>query len=250
MAWVGASEAPRWQVRWVEETGSTNADLLDAARAGAPEGTVLAADYQTAGRGRRDRTWTAPSRSALLVSVLVRPRLAPGRLATVTRAVALAAADACAAVAGVRAAIKWPNDLMVGEQKLAGLLAESVVRPDGTVEAVVVGVGLNVAWPDPVPVEIAGIATALDRECGHAVDRVAMLDALLATLGRLDPDTVERRYRAELATIGREVRAVLVGEELVGRALDVRADGALVIGLADGSRRAVTAGDVVHLRDG
>ena len=111
-------------MEWVAETGSTNADLLTAARAGAPSGTVLVADHQTAGRGRLGRQWHAPPGSSLLASILFHE---PGRTALhrYTQAVGVAAVEACRSTAGVTAALKWPNDLLVGERKLAGVLAES-----------------------------------------------------------------------------------------------------------------------------
>jgi len=248
MGWIGASEVPHWSVRHVTETGSTNADLLGAARDGAPEGTVLVADHQTAGRGRRDRVWEAPPGSSLLVSILVRPTLPPSRLAVVTHAVALAARDACASVAGVRADLKWPNDLLVGERKLAGVLAESMLGAAGTVDAVVVGLGLNVNWPADGPNDWPEGSTALNVEAGRSVDRDALLAAMLDGLGRLDEPIVVSRYRDELGTLGRQVRVELADELLVGRAVEVRADGALVVAMDDGSRRAVIAGDVVHVR--
>src|SRR4051812_27340870 len=109
--------------------------------AGAPEGLAAVADHQTAGRGRLGRAWVAPPGASLLLSVLFRPDLAPERLHLTTAAVALAAAEACEAVAGVLPVLKWPNDLLVGDRKLAGVLAES------RLPAVVVGIGLNVNWP-------------------------------------------------------------------------------------------------------
>ena len=248
MGWIGASEVPVWSVRRVAETGSTNADLLAEARAGAPEGTVLVADHQTAGRGRRDRVWAAPPGSSLLVSILVRPTLPPSRLALVTHAVALAARDTCASVADVQPDLKWPNDLVVGERKLAGVLAESVLGSAGVVEAVVVGLGLNVNWPLDARHQWPDGATSLNAEAGHSVDRDQLLAAVLDGLSRLDEPTVVHRYRDELGTLGRHVRVELADEVLVGRAVDVRADGALVVALDDGSRRTVTAGDVVHVR--
>ena len=131
---------PAWRVERVVETGSTNADALAAARAGAPEGLVIMADHQTAGRGRLGRSWEDEPGDSLIVSVLLRPPLAPTQLHRLTQAVALAAKDACSSVGGFRPDLKWPNDLVVGERKLAGILAESIVE-DGRVGAVVVGMG-------------------------------------------------------------------------------------------------------------
>lgn len=243
---AGNAHAP-WEVRRVDETGSTNADLLELARAGAPEGIALVADHQTAGRGRLGRAWIAPPGASLLLSLLFRPAgLEPARLHLVTAAVALAASDACAQVAGVRPELKWPNDLMLGGRKLAGILAESVVA-HGHVDAVVVGIGLNVNWPAEVPEEVAGVAVALNHVSGAPVDRDALLDALLRALARPDWSAVAARYRASLATVGQLVRVELASGELIGDAVDVTDEGHLVV-QAGGRRHDVTAGDVVHLR--
>ena len=121
-------------LRWVAETGSTNLDLLDEARSGAPEGLVLVADHQTDGRGRLGRTWAAPAGSSLLVSILLRPDLGPDHVFAATMAVGVSAVEACAEVAGLAPALKWPNDLIVvapddasSVRTLGGMLTESVV---------------------------------------------------------------------------------------------------------------------------
>ena len=226
---------PVWEVRRLAEVDSTNRLVLDLARDGAPEGVVVVADVQTAGRGRLGRTWTAPPGASLLVTVLLRPR----RPGLVTIASGLAAVEACEAVTGLRARLKWPNDLVTDRGKLAGLLAER----DG--DAVAMGMGLNVQWPDQLPEELVGVATALNHEVGRDVDRDAVLDAWLAALGRrLDAiDDVMAEYRATCDTIGRSVRVELAGETFTGTATGVTDEGHLVV---DG--RTVAAGDVVHLR--
>jgi BirA family biotin operon repressor/biotin-[acetyl-CoA-carboxylase] ligase len=246
-----ATVPPRWHITRVRETGSTNADLLAMARAGAPFGSVLVADHQTAGRGRLGRRWEAPEGSSLLVSILLPPDLgaqSPAEpLQRLTHAVALAAAEACEEVAGVRPELKWPNDLLVGDRKLAGILAETVVD-GGRVSAVVVGLGLNVSWPDVVPAELAGLLTALNHEAGRPVDRQAVLDALLAHLADTSWDDLAARYRERLGTLGRRVRVDLGTVELEGVAVAVADDGSLVVEADGGSHHVVTAGDVVHLR--
>ncbi len=168
-------------VRWFDRIDSTNRYLLDRAAEGAPEGLVAVADEQTAGRGRLGRTWVAPPGSALLVSALLRPRLAVDRTHLVTLAAGLAALDAVRALTGVQAGLKWPNDVVVDDRKLAGILAEA----DG-VGAVVVGMGCNVR-PDVLPADLASIATAVSLDRGELL--VAWLrayDALArrARLGR------------------------------------------------------------------
>jgi BirA family biotin operon repressor/biotin-[acetyl-CoA-carboxylase] ligase len=240
------SELGRWRIEHFAQLDSTNRHLLDAARAGAADGAVAVADVQTAGRGRLDRSWAAPPGSSLLVSVLVRvPAPGPGPAAgTATMAAAVALVEAVGDVAGIDAALKWPNDVVVGDRKLAGILAER----DG--DALVVGVGCNVNWAS-FPPELAATATACNQEAGRAVDRDALLGAFLTSLAvalGAGPDVVAA-YRARLATLGRRVRVHPVrGDDLVGLAVAVTDDGALVVRDDAGTDQVVTTADVVHLR--
>jgi len=249
-------------VRWVPETGSTNKDLLSEAVAGAAEGVVLVADHQTAGRGRLDRTWSAPAGASLLVSVLLRPRIEARDAFLITAAGAVAACQACSEVAAVFPGIKWPNDLMIvaGERfagrKLAGILAESVVT-DGRIDAVVLGMGLNVNWPEVLPAELADTAVALDHVVGHPVDREALLaawlrhlEAWLVLLATSDGrELLLGRVRETSATLGRRVRVELPGRTFEGTALDVTAEGHLLVQPDHGGDAVeVSVGDVVHLR--
>ena len=247
-------------LRWVAETGSTNADLLALAHDDPSlDGVVLVADHQTAGRGRLGRTWEAPAGAGLLCSTLLRPDLEPSQLHLITVAVGVAASDACAEVAGVRPRLKWPNDLLVAhadgtDRKLAGILAESVVR-DVRVDALVVGMGINVNWPADLPAELAAIATSLNHHAGHDVDRedllVAHLRGLSTLLDQLGTDdgrlALLGRYRDLSATLGREVRVETSTGSITGIATDVDRDGHLLVDV-DGHVRTVAAGDVVHLR--
>jgi len=230
-------------VTWLPEVTSTNDEVASRARSGAvPEGIVVVADAQTAGRGRRGRAWEAPPGSSLLVSVLLRPK-AP-HLGLV--AAGLAAVDACRSVTGVDASLKWPNDLMVdGKGKLAGILAEAVA--DG---GVVVGLGLNVDWSTtPLPPGATSLAevTGMAEVTGTGFDRAPLLVAYLVALEhrcRQEPDEIMSTYRAACSTIGRRVRVELPGgASHEGVATDVDDTGRLVV--AD---RAIAAGDVVHLR--
>lgn len=237
-------------VRHFAEVDSTNRLALELARAGAAEGAVVVADHQTAGRGRRGRTWTAPPRSALLASVLLRPPVAPGTAPVVAMAVALAASDACAEVAGVRPALKWPNDLMGpgGAGKLAGVLGEALVE-GGRLEALVVGMGLNVS---PAAATLAG-SVSLEALAGAPVGRG---DVLAAWLDHLEgwypmavgggPEVLDA-YRRRCVTLGQAVRVELADGSLVGTAAAVTDLGHLVVDTAAGPRP-VSAADVVHLR--
>lgn len=232
------------EIRWFDSLDSTNRYLLDEARLGALEGLVAVADFQTAGRGRRGREWVAPAGASLLVSVLLRPALAPEQTPLVTMACGVAMADAVARVAGFAPALKWPNDLVVGDRKLVGILAER----DG--DAVVVGAGVNVEWR-AFPTELAETATACNLEAGHSVDRRELLDAFLAELDRRYADLggVVGEYRARLATMGRRVRVERPDGDLVGRAVGIGAAGQLQVEDDGGEVVEVHVGDVVHLRN-
>jgi BirA family biotin operon repressor/biotin-[acetyl-CoA-carboxylase] ligase len=239
-------------VRWVDETGSTNADLMAAARDGAPDGTVLVADHQTAGRGRADRVWTAPPGSSLLMSVLVRPSAAFTPFAGM--AVGVAAADGIAAASGVEVRLKWPNDLVWpgrgdgSDKKLGGILAEADWS-DSDAPAVVVGLGLNVNWPSTFPADLQQIATSVNHIAGHDVDRQDLLVAILQALDtRVGDQHLVDAVRERSATLGTRVRVELLASVVEGTAAELTPQGHLVVHGDDGRRHTITAGDVVHLR--
>jgi BirA family transcriptional regulator, biotin operon repressor / biotin---[acetyl-CoA-carboxylase] ligase len=238
-----------WQIRHFARIDSTNRYVLDEARTGAAAGLVAVADHQTAGRGRLGRAWEAAPDTSLLVSVLLRPDLPADRLFLLTLAAGLALADALASVAGVTAGLKWPNDLVVDDKKLAGLLAEADLSA-GAPRAVVLGAGCNLT-ADAVPPDLAARATAVELEAGHAVDRDALLSAFLDALAeRLDVlDTVLPDARARSATLGRRVRIKLPGDQVLeGEATALADDGALLLRDDAGRDHAVAVGDVVHVR--
>ncbi len=243
-----------WRIQWLEEVDSTNTHARDQARRGVDEGLVVVADHQTAGRGRLDRRWESPPGANLLASVLLRPGCGAEDVHLCAGAVALAGADACREVAGVEPVLKWPNDLLVDGRKLAGILAEAEFS-GGTLVAVIVGIGINVAWPGP---EEAGGACLDDvGTAAQPVDRQVLLQRLLGALtGRralLDDasgrGTLADEIRRRCATLGQAVRVVLPGGEFTGLAAAIDDEGRLVVETASGPRR-VTAGDVVHLRPG
>jgi BirA family biotin operon repressor/biotin-[acetyl-CoA-carboxylase] ligase len=251
---VSAMWGGSWDVRRFEEIDSTNAYLHRQARLGAPEGMVAVAEHQSAGRGRLDRRWESPPGASLLVSVLLRPDLAPAELHLCTAVMALAAAEACRQVAGVGPVLKWPNDVLVNEEKLAGVLAEATFEGGaGSVAAVVVGLGLNIDWPGPPG---AGGTSLVELGAGP-VDREALFGALLEALsarrGLLDSvagrGDVVAELRNRCATLGRRVRVELAAEAVVGVATEIDDAGHLVV-LTSAGPRTVSAGDVVHLRPG
>jgi BirA family biotin operon repressor/biotin-[acetyl-CoA-carboxylase] ligase len=218
---------------------STNRLVAARAAAGAPEGLVVAAELQTAGRGRLDRSWEADAGAALLVSVLLRPPDLPlSRWFLLSAAAGVAGREACQEVGGFTPDLKWPNDLLVGERKLAGILAEAIGN------AAVVGMGLNVHGAPP------GAAWA-DDLAGRRIDRSELLAAWLAGLDRYLGrwDQLLQTYRQACTTIGREVVVEQGDGQLAGRAEGVDDDGRLLVRSASGARIAVSSGDVVHVRN-
>src|SRR3954447_2166367 len=259
--------ASLWQrIDVVEETGSTNADLAAAARAGEPGGTVLVADHQSAGRGRLGRTWTAPPGSGFALSVLLRPEVPLERWTWLPLLAGLAVSDALRQQTGLPAEVKWPNDVLVLGRKVCGVLAERVETDAGP--AVVLGMGVNVhLGADQLPVPTASSVDLARAELGVAgvpVARTPLVSSVLRCLERDlrrwedvtagpgvadgDPDALALAYRERCATLGREVRVELSdGSSVEGLARDVDAYGRLVLETADGAR-VFGAGDVVHLR--
>ena len=231
------------EVRWLSEIDSTNRYLIDEARAGAPTGLVVVADHQTSGRGRLGRTWVAPPGASLLVSLLLRPTVAPDRRHLLVMAAGLAMAEAVEAETGGVAGLKWPNDLLVGERKLAGILAEA------TADALVVGIGVNIEWHE-VPTELTAIATACNLEGGRPTTPATVLQAFLGRYtDRLeDLDASRAAYEARLLTLGRRVRVEQAGGVLTGVAIGVDPDGRLRLRTDDATELAIAVGDVVHVR--
>ncbi|WP_459707427.1 biotin--[acetyl-CoA-carboxylase] ligase [Actinophytocola sp. KF-1] len=246
----------------VDSTGSTNADLLAAAESGARDRTVLVADEQTAGRGRRDRTWASPPGSGVYLSVLVRPSaVPPARLGTLNLVAGLALMHVATETAGIEAVLKWPNDLLVGAEraKAAGILSEAVQDDAGP--GAVVGVGINVtALPEGAEPGPGGLRPGSFADAGAKVtDRTEITASFLRAfqemeaVWRLNDGDLERSgvltgYREACATIGQRVRAELPDGTVTGVAVDVDPDGRLLVKLDDGTPKAISAGDIVHLR--
>lgn len=256
----------------VESTGSTNTDLLRAVTVEPkewPDMSVLTAEYQTAARGRLDRSWEAPPLSSVSVSIVLRPMNAEGRpLPTDTYSwlsllAALALRETLLETAGIPAELKWPNDVLVRGRKIAGILAQMGPMGDGSVPAVVLGTGLNVtltAAELPVPT-----ATSVALERPLTDDRTQLLKGYLASFARLyrsfcnadgDPTaglsggpSLHKRVESVMVTLGRQVRAQLPGDhEIIGHATRLDEYGSLLVVDQDAREHVVTAGDVVHLR--
>jgi BirA family biotin operon repressor/biotin-[acetyl-CoA-carboxylase] ligase len=237
-----------WRVEVTEATPSTNAAVAERARAGEDEGLVLVTEHQTAGRGRLDRVWETPARSSLTFSVLLRPDLPAGDW-TWLPLLAGYAVQAALADRIPEIALKWPNDVLVEERKLAGILVERIESPTGP--AAVVGIGINVSQTlDELPV---ALATSIELETSEQVDRSGLLGQVLGSLHGLqglldDTGSLRAAYADVCSTLGREVEVHLPHDVVRrGEALDVDGRGALVVSTPDGTFT-VGAGDVVHVR--
>ncbi|MEU4527586.1 biotin--[acetyl-CoA-carboxylase] ligase [Micromonospora ureilytica] len=254
------------------ETGSTNADVAEAARADEPEGLVVVAERQTAGRGRRGRVWQSPARAGIATSVLLRPGEAvpdrgwlpatPTGYGWLPLLAGVALVETVARLAELEATLKWPNDLLIDDAKCAGVLAEAVPgRAPDQPPAIVLGIGLNVTLrADELPVNPTGLpATSLQLAGAVATDRDPLLRALLRSVadwydrwrsagGDAVASGLRDAYLAACSTIGREVRVLLPnGDSLTGTATGVDPDGQLMVTTSTGART-LAAGDVLHLR--
>lgn len=235
-----------WRVQHFDEIDSTNTWVASQALEGAPEGLVCVADFQTRGRGRRDRSWESTPRSALLCSVLLRPQVDLDDLQLGVAAVSLALRAALVRLSGVRPDLKWPNDLLVGDSKVAGVLAEVLATDTGP--ALVVGFGVNLT-------EHPAGATSVADVAGVTITAPALLDILLEELeARCDQlrdsggrSALRAEYERALVTVGRRVRVELASEVHEGEARGVDEAGRLVVDV-DGIERTFAAGDVVHVR--
>lgn len=251
-----ASRGLEWTgpIEHFEVLASTSDTLKRRARAGAPEFSVVTAGAQTAGRGRSGHAWASP-RGNLYLSVLLRPRLTPADVVALPLAAGVALADALGEH-GVAPLLKWPNDVVVGERKLAGILVEGSSGPGG-LEAVIVGVGVNVALdPASLPGELAGRVTSLHALTGRAIAVAEVAASVLAGL-RVWYDRLARDGRAHVLAAwkaravpwwGRLVEARSGGSVLRGTARDLDERGALVLDLEDGTRVAVVSGEISELR--
>lgn len=251
---LARAAGPRWDVVLLPESPSTNAEATRRAREGAGEGLVVVADHQTAGRGRLDRTWVTPARSALTFSVVLAPDVPAARWPWLPLLTGVAVVTGVRRSLGATCSLKWPNDVLVDGRKVAGILVERVETDHGPVA--VVGVGLNVSQqPEELPVETA---TSLAAATGTEPDRTALLGDVLAALGEGydawrsaggDPVALRSTYLQVCSTVGSQVRVQLPdGGTLEGTATGVDPEGRLEVVDTSGRRTVLGAGDVVHVR--
>ena len=231
------------RITYLATTASTMDVARDEAIAGVPHGAVVFAEEQTAGRGRFGRRWVSPAGKNLYLTIILRPDA--GRLRALSMVVPLAVCRAVEAVTPLRPVIKWPNDVLVGGRKLAGVLIEGESSGAELLYALA-GIGLNVNDPIDDP-EIAGIATSLSRESGEETPRETVLAALLNELEdayNAPPDDLYSGWRSRIATLGQSVRLTFRDEIYEGTAEDVNNEGSLVLRLADGTQKTFEAGEV------
>lgn len=242
-----------WQdhFRWLDQVGSTNDLLKQAARQGAPEGSVILAEQQTGGHGRMGRTFLSPAGSGVYLSMLLRPNCKPSELMHLTCGVGVAMCDAVEKVTGFRPGIKWTNDLVAGKQKLGGILTEMSLTPQGEVSYAVAGIGINCSQnPDDFPPEIRSMAASLRMATGQEVSREQLAAAMMDSLAQMSQELFTQkasmlaRYRLDCITLGREISLVRGKEIRRGKALDIDEDGALIVELPDGTRQIVNSGEV------
>jgi BirA family biotin operon repressor/biotin-[acetyl-CoA-carboxylase] ligase len=232
----------------VQVTGSTNTDLANAAKHGAPEGLVLIAEEQASGRGRLDRHWASPPRAGLWMSFLLRPTVPREQWGTLSLLTAVALEESLKAVCGVSAKLKWPNDVLIDGKKVCGILAQV----EGS--AVIVGTGLNVSlteeelpFPEATSLLLSESST-VDREA-IAAGFLAHLAAVYDTWNERGPASVIERWRRNSATLGRHVAVSFPnGRKVSGRAVGIDNGGCLQVALDDGAVETIAAGDIVHLR--
>ncbi|MCC8126035.1 MAG: biotin--[acetyl-CoA-carboxylase] ligase [Clostridiales bacterium] len=238
---------------FMEATDSSNNQVRRLAEQGAAEGTVVVADRQDAGKGRRGRSWLSAEGSGVWMSFLLRPQFQPERASMLTLVTALAVADGICETTGLDCGIKWPNDLVVGGKKVCGILTEMSSDMD-TIQYVVVGIGINVGMRK-FPEELRETATSLELCLGEpeeSVNRVKLIDAVLrhweerydAFLQKMDLSLLQDDYQRKLVNVENQVRVLGYSEDYVGISHGITPTGELIVELNDGEVRKVTSGEV------
>ena len=234
------------EITYFPQCDSTNRIARQMAQQGAPHGALVITDEQTAGRGRRGRSWVSPSGESVMMTVVLRPQEHPSRVALVSLSVALAVAEAIEEASGVGTRIKWPNDIVSGGRKVCGMLLE-MDADEQCVHSIAAGIGINV-HQQAFDGEIAGTASSLDLLSGRTLSRADVVRAFLRALERAEAQraagTLMEAYRARSATLGRRVRVIGVQESFEGEALEVTESGSLLVKDENGMVREVLAGDV------
>lgn len=228
---------------------STNTLAKTMARDGAPHGTVILADHQSAGRGRLGRSFDSPAGAGIYMSMILRPDCAPAELMHLTCAVAVAVCDGVEIALGFRPGIKWINDLVADSKKLAGILTELSINPQtGLVDFAIIGIGLNCNQrPEDFPPHLRSIACSAAMVTGQSIDRQRLTDAIITQLEQMNltqKATIMARYRNDCITLGKEVTVIRGDSSRNGTALTVNDEGALTVLFPDGHTESVDSGEV------
>jgi BirA family biotin operon repressor/biotin-[acetyl-CoA-carboxylase] ligase len=246
----------RGRIDYFAQTDSTNVRARAIAAEGAPEGTVVVAEEQLQGKGRRGRAWHSPAGEGIYISAILRPRVQPYEAPQLVLMSAVAAAETLLVHAAIPVAIKWPNDILVSGKKIAGILTEMSVDMD-RIDYVIIGLGLNVNTPAAgLPREIAGIATSLRIETGRAFPRVELLRSYLENLEgyytlfqQRNFEPIRRRWLELSRIIGKQVKIAGVECTYEGEVVDIDPNGFLILKSPDGTTQRVLAGDVSLIGD-
>ncbi|HIE64326.1 MAG: biotin--[acetyl-CoA-carboxylase] ligase [Nitrospira sp.] len=244
------------EILFFERVESTNRVALDMAADGMPGGLLILSDSQRKGKGRLDRPWFSPAGANLYFSLLLRPYLSPRDFPLFSMAASLALCDSIHRATGLHPEIKWPNDILIEEKKLAGILLESKTAGAETTP-LIIGIGVNVnVGPDSFPTDLQKSATSLKAVLGHPIDRTDLLNIILEGLAEQvsllqdgKKDLLIQRIQKECATLGKKVRVNTLRQEFEGFAEEIDDDGALLLRMGDGRRRRIRIGDITHLRE-
>lgn len=245
------AECPwRDTLHWFNSIDSTNNQAKIMAQNGAPHGTVLIAGHQSQGRGRMGRSFDSAEGMGIYLSVILRPRCTAQELMHLTCAVGVAMCDAVQQAVGFRPGIKWINDLVADKKKLGGILTELSVDPkSGLVQYAVVGIGINCSHrKEDFPPELRDMAVSAQMHAGHAIDKERLAAAMICALQKMDDSLLSydfmESYRKDCVTLGQPVVVLRADEKRYGTALDVDAQGGLIVRFADGSVQSVNSGEV------
>jgi BirA family biotin operon repressor/biotin-[acetyl-CoA-carboxylase] ligase len=240
-------------IHYFHSVDSTNSKAYQLALAGAEEGEVVIAESQVKGKGRLGRHWLSPPFLNLYFSVILRPSIPPNQASLITLMAAVATADAIQNYSGLLPRIKWPNDILLRDRKVAGLLNEIHSEMD-RVHFVILGIGINLNMEGKTfPKEIRSLATSLKQEMGQTISRKVFLQSLLEELERWydiflkeGGAAILEAWRDRARIMGKRVKVTSFGETLSGIAIDVDSDGALILKMRDGKQNRIVAGDVVY----
>jgi BirA family biotin operon repressor/biotin-[acetyl-CoA-carboxylase] ligase len=236
------------KIHYFPEIGSTMDAARELAKKGAEEGTIVIAEAQTRGRGRLSRQWLSPE-GGIYFTLILRPRISPAYAPRINLMAAIAVAATIRKLFGLKAELKWPNDVLIKGKKVCGILAEMDAEMD-VVNFVNVGIGINANASIP---RFEKTATSLKDALGREISRKELLNVLIMEIERRQPLLMKadllREWKRLSATLNKEVRVMSLGEEVMGQAIDIDGTGALILKSKDGSLRTVLAGDCIHLRE-